>query len=245
MSSISNAPIAPRPGTPGGERPELRLEELDLSRFSEVPDPVILAPVPPRAAPPVVASPTRAAMRTRKLMALGLTLAWFVVLLLVFGTSTSMTMMSLSLYAVVPALFGALALAIALRSGSSGLGSKSRTFQVTTLLFPVLLVLVVLLGPRIEHDGFSRAAFVCGDIILLLGVVPLMTAMYALRRFCVTGAVWRSALVGLGIGLVTASVNALHCSNVDAMHVAVGHFWPVPVFVLFATVVLRRFAAVK
>lgn len=220
-------------------------EDLDLSLFTDVPDPVVTAPRPPRVVPPATASPTRGTMRARRLAALGLTLAWFVVMLLVLGMSTSMTMMHLSLYAVVPALFGAIALAVALRSGPSGLGSKSRTFQITTLVFPVLLALVVLLGPRIEHDGFSRAAFVCGDIVLFLGIVPLATALYALRRFCVTGAVWRSALVGLGIGLVAASVNALHCSNVDAMHVAIGHLWPVPVFVLVATLVLRRFAAVK
>lgn len=226
-------------------RAPLSADDVDLALFANVPDPVTAAPPPPAAVAPSETSPTRGAMRTRRLLAVGLSVAWFAVMLVALGFSTTLDPMHLSLYGVVPAAFGAIALAIALRSGKSGLGEKSRTFQLVTVVLPVISVLVVLLGPRVEHDGFARAAFVCGDIVLLLGVVPLCVATYALRRFSVTGAVWRSALVGLGIGLVTASINALHCSNVDAMHVAVGHLWPVPIFVLVATFVLRRFGSAR
>ena len=90
----------------------------------------------------------------------------------------------------------------------------------------LVLVVLFLAGFALSSDsakGTLEDAAYCFNVMLAWASVPLVAAAFALRRSFVGRAGWRSALIGIGAGLVSASVMNLHCSLSDAMHMTLGH----------------------
>jgi hypothetical protein len=70
----------------------------------------------------------------------------------------------------------------------------------------------------------------------------LLAAALVLRRAFAAQARQRATLVGASAGLLAGTTMNLHCPNVDALHVALGHGLTVLVATLFGALVLARTA---
>jgi hypothetical protein len=205
---------------------------LDLRDLDGIPDPLAgraLPPLPPPPALPKEASPTHGTLRRRRIVALAIGAAWMIAIVAFFGLRGDLAPSPLVLAHVgLPAVLGAAALFAALSGGPAGLGPSSRVTLVLALAGP--LAFVVTAAMFATHDsgaGLAKGIFICGDIVLLLGAVPLAALTWAARRTCVTGAPWRSALLAIAIGLAGATALGMHCNITDGLHVALGHGWPI------------------
>lgn len=186
------------------------------------------SPPPPKAT--TERGPTRASLEARRRLAMIAGLAWLGVLVLVLGLRNDLTVSPLVLAHVgLPALLGACALYAALSPGRAGLGPSARTTVALAVGAPLAFALAAVVFPRFDDGHRLAAAFFCGDFGLLLGAVPLAALAWAQKRTCATSAPWRSALVGVSMGLIGAATLGMHCANGDGLHVALGHGWPVAV----------------
>ncbi len=200
-------------------------------------------PPPPR---PEDRGPTRAAVTYRRRVAFVASLAWLALLLLLLGLRHDLSFSPVVLVHVgLPALLGAAALFAALSPGPAGLGPSARTTLALALGAPLAFAISAVLFPRFEDGHRFAAAFFCGDFGLLLGALPLATLAWAQRRTCAAAAPWRSALIGVSMGLVGAATLGMHCANGDGLHVALGHGWPVVVLGTAGFVLVGRVTRVR
>ncbi len=240
--------------------------ELDLALLGDIPDPLATSLLLTKPSVPavskqsafssieakVVAAPhafTRLEVRRRRLVALAVSVVWFVGLLLWAGLRSDFGVDRAALLGqiLLPASLGPIAIYAAITPGRLGLGSRFEWLVGITLAAPVVFaVLALATAPSFDlsEPTLVKHAFGCASIAVVLGLIPMLAATYALRRVCVTGAPWRSALVGIGIGLLSASVLGMHCSTSDGLHVLAGHVLPVLILGLLATALVRRSARV-
>ncbi|NUO52504.1 MAG: DUF1109 family protein [Polyangiaceae bacterium] len=223
---------------------------FDLDDLSSIPD------YPPRGAdpearpeppePPSDRGPTRSEIMRRRRIAMLVGGAWLVVLLLLLGVRRDFELsLEVLAHALLPALLGAAALYAALAPGSVGLGPNARTTVALAVGGPVAFVVCALAFPAIDGGHPPKAAFFCGDWGLLLGAVPLAALVWAQQRTCAAAAPWRSALIGIAMGLVGTATLGMHCANGDGWHVALGHGWPVVVFGIIGFGFVGRFTRVR
>lgn len=231
----------------------------DLSFLDQIPDPVpedqrpkANGAAPPERPPPQPSSRfaskslDRAQVRRRRWVALGLSGAWLLTHLVVYGVRQDLAALPASYIAVqigLPLGVATGSLAVALSPGKLGLGVSLGALATVVLLGPLSFWISALVMPRpgaLAGDAGLFGALVCFDITLLWAALPLVAAAFALRRSFAGGAVWRSALIGAAAGLFSGAVMNLHCTNVDPLHMAFGHGLPVVAGALIGALVLVR-----
>jgi hypothetical protein len=224
----------------------------DLSFLKDIPDPLAGAepapvrPLPQRTAQP---SPARGQTRRRRTIALGLSLGWLCAHLAVYGVRQDFSQLPaeyVGLQIVLPALLGAASMALSLAPGKLGLGLGVSLVAGAAVLGPLSFWLLAA-GLRAPYaaasdGGFWLGALVCLDITLAWAAAPLLLAALVLRRAFPAVAGWRSALVGAALGLLSGAAINLHCANVDAAHMLVGHGVPIAVAALVGGLVVSRWA---
>jgi hypothetical protein len=236
----------------------------DLSFLDQIPDPVPedqrpdaersarkangTTPEPRQPLPPRfgVKSPDRAELRRRRWVALGLSAAWLVTHLVVYGVRQDLATLPAGYVAVqigLPFGVAVASLSVALSPGKLGLGVSLGALAALVFLGPLSFWLSAFALPSpgaTPGDDGMFAALVCFDITLLWAVLPLLAAAFALRRSFAGGAVWRSALIGAAAGLFSGAAMNLHCTNVDPLHMALGHGLPIVLGALVGAFVLAR-----
>ena len=222
----------------------------DLSFLNQIPDPV--GPEPPseraRLPRPGGAAPTREATRRRRLAGLALSLAWLCAHLGVYGIRQDFAQLPggyIAAQVVLPIVFGACCLAVAVAPGKLGLGLGVGLVAGMALLGPLSFWLLALVSP-LPHPpqpgpfGFWLGSFLCMDITLSWAAAPLLLVALSLRRAFATQAVGRSGLVGGALGLLSGGAINLHCPNVDPLHLIAGHGVPVAVAALLGALLMVR-----
>jgi hypothetical protein len=210
------------------------VKDFDLSALSDIPDPLAAgsAPRPPLARPPE-SSPTRAA----------LAVFWMGGLLAVMGAATDRLGRWEGVVAwVVPAACGFAGLWLALAPGASGLGPSWKSAGALLGCALALFVGVSMLSGA--TGALAKDSLICGELILVLGAVPLLAVGWALRRSSPTRSLARSALLGGAMGLVAAAVQAVHCPNDSLVHSLVGHGGPILILGLLGATAVRRLTSV-
>lgn len=226
-----------------------------LEMLGDIPDSldadVSAAKAPPSARIPVDVGPTRQALFRRRLLALGGALAWVAIQVAALGLRTDMARLGqlyLVLHIGVPLALAALALAVALWPGRSGLGARvtavAGVTAVSVGLFIVINVAVPQPFPFVDPYGltFWQWAVDCFDVTFVLGAAPLLFVSLTLRRTFVTGALVRSAAVGLACGLSGAAMMNTHCENVENPHMLAAHGLPALVLTFLGAMFVRKVA---
>lgn len=226
------------------------MNDFDVSQLADIPDP--LGSSRPGAAnasalAPKEESPTRSAMKRRRILAIGFAVAWMVGLLLVMGVANERLASPLPIVGcVLPAGLGLAALGLALSRGKAGLGPSVKSagvlLGVATVLFGATCI--VTSSSVLGNGALAKESFVCGELILVLGAVPLLAIALAMRNSTPNRSVTRSALLGASAGLVAAGVQAVHCPKDELVHLAIGHGLPIVVLALVGATVVRRLTAV-
>lgn len=237
----------------------------DLSFLDQIPDPIPedqrpdaqrrgsptngAGPEPgaPRPSPRLqVKSLDREQVRRRRWVALGLSGAWLLTHLVVYGVRQDLAALPPSYIAVqigLPLAVAGGSLAVALSPGKLGLGLSLGALATLALLGPLSFWVAALAMPppgAAPGEGGLFDALVCFDLTLLWATLPLAAAAFALRRSFAGGAVWRSALVGATSGLFSGAVMNLHCTNGDPLHMAFGHGLPIIAGAVIGATVLVR-----
>lgn len=232
------------------------MNELDLEALRSIPDPLAATARAPKLAavsvdtPRPSPGPTRSAIRTRRSLVVAFGLVFLLGIQLVIGVRSDVPFALMFLHVAVPSFLGAAALWLALDPGRAGVGPSIRSTSIFAVVASVVFAASMLLGPIVLGDAgvvhgedssnFFEKAFLCGDFILALAVVPLVGLAWAQRRTAPSAAGIKSALFGVAAGFTAGGVQALHCAHSDAPHVVLGHGWPVLVMALVAWIALRK-----
>jgi hypothetical protein len=224
----------------------------DLSFLKQIPDPLPAEPGEPGGKVPVHApqklAPTRSVVRRRRAAALAVSLGWLCAHLVVYGVRQDFAQLPAGYIAaqvVLPVLFGACCLVVALAPGKLGLGVGVGLVGAMALLGPVSFW-VLAVGLPIPHPpiaggrSFWLGSLLCLDIAVTWAAAPLLLVALSLRRAFAGAALHRSALVGAALGLLSGGAINLHCSNVDRWHLVAGHGIPVVVAALVGALLVVR-----
>jgi hypothetical protein len=224
----------------------------DLSFLTEIPD-----PVPPENEQrpdarqmrlPPGSPPTRSVTRRRRMAALGVSLAWLCTHLVVYGVRQDFAELPAGYIAaqiVLPIVFAACCLVIALAPGKLGLGLGVGLVSAMALLGPASYWMMAL-GLPMPHPpgpnalGFWLGSLLCLDITLAWAAAPLLLVALSLRRAFAVQAARRSALIGAALGLLSGAAINLHCPNVDPWHLLAGHGVPVALAALIGVFLVVR-----
>jgi hypothetical protein len=144
---------------------------------------------------------------------------------------------------VVPFLAGVICLVAALSPGRLGLGARVAALAGLAVIAPLGFTLsgYVLSPPypAAPLGSFKHGVF-CFSIAIAWTLLPLIAAGVALRGSFVSKALWRSALVGAGAGLIVATTSMLRCPLSGAWHMALSHGGAVIASALLGAFVLAR-----
>jgi len=226
--------------------------------FDDIPDPLAGAGVdlsrawdggsPPAA--PVVAGPTRAEVRRRRLLAAAVGLGWLALHVAVLGVRADLDRLGVPYVAaqvVLPALLVTVTLGLALRPGRDGLGTGVSLLRWAGILgLAVVLAVALFFPPPFASaatpglGAFCKSALICADIVAMMGVVPLVLAAVALRGAFASAAAERTLAAAAACGLASVSAMHLHCGNIAPMHVALGHVLPALVLTAIAVALVPR-----
>lgn len=221
------------------------MKDFDLAQLGQIPDPLAGEVQPIAAAPslPNEASATRSTVRRRRLLAMAFSIVWMGGLLAAMGVaSENLTVWGRLLSCVLPAALGVWALGLALSPGKAGLGPSAKRAAMTLLAVPLLFGCVSLFSGvtgTLGHDSF-----ICGELILVLGAVPLLALGLALRHSSPSRSLVRSALLGSAVGLLAATVQAMHCPKSEIFHSLMGHGVPVIVLGMLGATVVHKLTSV-
>jgi hypothetical protein len=223
------------------------------SDFNDIPDPLEAAAArsPVRVPRLDAISIPRAATRSRRAVAVGLSLGWFAMHLAVYGVRQDLRdlpVVYVAAQVLLPFAFAVTAFIVALHPGKLGLGANVGSLILLSLLGPASFLMIALGAPE-PHvagapGGFWLGTLVCLDITLGWAAMPLLAAALTLGRAFPASARFRSALVGAACGLFSGAVMNLHCPAVDRYHIAIGHGVPVIVATLVAALVASRWLRV-
>lgn len=217
---------------------------FDVRDLQGIPDPIdgrSLGPVPPARAAGAPGR-TRGDLRRARLVALVVGVTWVVALVFLLGLRGDLAVTPVMLAHIgLPALLGGTTLGLALWPGRLGLGAHVVPTVIVALGGPIAFVALAAAFPATEdRSTLARGVFICGDIVLLLGAVPLAAVAWAQRRTAVTAAPWRSVLLGVAVGLAGAAALGMHCNIADGLHVALGHGWPIVALGIIGWGLVRR-----
>jgi hypothetical protein len=191
--------------------------------------------------------PTRLELAKRRRAAVALSAAWFTVQFLAFGVRGDLPRLSagyLLALVAVPFSAGMLAIVAAYHRGRFGLGSRPALVVALALVCPLTFLLAGLGMPTPYAGGdpgnLMSGAY-CLNITMAWTLLPIVSAGVVLRRAFVSGAIWRSALLGAGCGLVAAALFNLHCPVMGKLHIVLAHGGAVVISVLGGGLLLSRF----
>lgn len=227
--------------------------DTELPLFEGIPDPCndqrAPALTPALVRLPRVASLTRDRVRRRRLVALGVSVAWVVAHLGIYGVRTDwadLTTTYISAQVLVPFLLAVVSLWIALSQGPRGLGLDARWLWVMAVLGPAAFWVAAFGVPEPyvtgTDDSFWISLFVCLDLTLAWVAVPLVAAGLTLQRAFPAAAAWKSGLVGAAAGLFCGATMNLHCPSIDPAHVGLAHGIPVLIASAVGAFILVRWA---
>lgn len=225
--------------------------EFDLSQLDEIPD--VIAPGTQTAPPPLRplgASPARSATRQRRALAVAAGVVWLAAQVVVLGLRTDTARLGtayLLAQVALPALLSAALVGAVLWPGRDSLGASSRSLAGLSGAALAVMAAVVLSCPMpfayVPPPGsmaFGQWVLVCGDIVAIMGAVPLALMAGAFRSSFPAAATARTAALGAACGLAAVTAMHLHCENIEPLHLAVGHIVPATALALFSAFVLRR-----
>lgn len=228
--------------------------DFDLSKLDDIPDVVPAAgrdaappPVAPRASSRI-AGPSRAELRGRRWIVLGVALAWLaghLGVLAIRADFAKLGALYVLLQVALPAVLGAVSLGVALSPGRDGLGvgvGLARAVALASVAGMTLLTAAMPLPfPYVPPPGltFGQWVIICGDIIAVMAAVPLVLAGVVLRRSFVAASMERSAAVGAACALAAVTTMHLHCENIQVGHMLLGHMVPAAAITVLAALVLR------
>lgn len=227
-------------------------EQFDFSKLAEigdVPDPLEASPSDSRLRELRLASdaPDRKATQRRRWVAFAISCAWLLVHLLVFGVRGDLNRLPLSYVLeqiALPFVLAIASLALALQSGKLGLGARVGALASLAVVGPAAFGILAATAPaprpELAGEGSGVRILLCLDLTLLWTVLPLACAALCLRHAFPTASRWRSALVGAAAGLLASGIMNLHCPNVNRLHIALGHGFPIVIAVIVSAVLMPR-----
>ena len=172
---------------------------------------------------------TRSEVQQRKRLAVVISVVWITVQFFAFGVRGDLSRLPLSyLFAlsIAPMSAGLLAVLLAVRGGSFGLGTRAALVSALAVLGPISFMVSGFLMPAPYANGeigdLSFGAY-CLNCTVAWALLPIVAAGLALRGAFAASSVWRSALLGAGCGLIAAGLFTLHCSVVGKWHIAIAH----------------------
>lgn len=172
---------------------------------------------------------TRPEVQLRKRLALVVSVVWIAVQFFAFGVRGDLARLPwayLFVLCVAPMSAGFIAVALAVRGGSIGLGTRSALVSALAVLGPLSFMLSGFLMPFPYPNGeigdLSFGAY-CLNCTVAWALLPIVAAGLALRNAFAASSVWRSALLGAGCGLIAAGLFTLHCPVVGKWHIAIAH----------------------
>jgi hypothetical protein len=205
------------------------MDDMDLARLAEIPDPFAAA-APPRAPAPRGLPPSLPRERVHRLRAGALVVA---VLSEVLWTSLvdhradlgTASRTSLALGLGIPLTAGVVALRAASRRGDFGLGESTRRLAGLVLMsVAVFAVGTALAAPAdAEPVGFWSHTLRCAVVTAVLAAAPLALGLGVFRHAFVTSARLRSAGIGVAAGALAAATMSIVCSSGGVVHVLLGH----------------------
>jgi len=225
--------------------------DTELRMFDAIPDPCDQEhePAPHLVRLPTVTAPTREGVRRRRLVALGVSVAWVSAHFGVYGVRTDWAELPATYIiaqVLLPFLLAGVSLGMALSQGRRGLGLDARWLWVMAVLGPASFWLAAFGFPEPYTSGsdgsFWVSLFVCLDLTLAWVAVPLLAAALTLRRAFPSAAAWKSALVGGAAGLFAGATMNLHCPSVDPAHVGLAHGIPILVASALGALLVVRWA---
>lgn len=203
----------------------------DLDRLLEIPDPYAdaLPSAHSEVAPPVLPpSPTRAAVRRLRLLALGCALLYEVGLLALSGLRPDLATLaprSLALATVAPLVSALLALVAAGRVGGVG-GTGLRVGAVLLVpfgLFSLSTLFAAHGAVVLSGRAYWAATAMCAMGAVMFAAGPFALAVHAFRRGFASAAEWRTAALGVGCGALAAAAMNLRCAVDGQLHLLLGH----------------------
>ncbi len=196
--------------------------------------------------PSVAPGPTRAVVHRQRLLAAAIGAGWLVLIIVLLGARDHLDTVRAVCQITIPTVlgFGALAMALSLVEGRSGLGPSLPWTVALAVLPPVAFVVLgfVLATPSdtfVHHDSFQ-----CGGVEVLASLVSMGIAALGLRQSSVTNARWRGALLGSAIGMSWSGLWSIHCTDQRVSHVVLGHGYPIVLCALIGAFVVSRFSRV-
>ncbi len=190
---------------------------------------------------------TRAELGKRRRAAIALSVAWLTVQFLAFGLRGDLARLSLGYVLgliVAPLSAGVLAIVAAAQQGQLGLGARPLSIVMLALMCPLVFLVAGLAVPapyRHGETGNLMFGAYCLNSTLAWALLPIASAAVVLRGAFAAGAIWRSALLGGGCGLVAAALFTLHCPVVGKTHIVVAHGGAVLVSAVLGGLVFSRF----
>jgi len=212
-------------------------DERFTEAWGDIPDPIApsSSPVSRRVEPLRGASPTRNALKARRVVALAALVAWSGVVLLLWGFRPEMAERS-AFVAGQSILFGVLLVSAGLTAispGRRGLGAPVTRVRIAAVAAPIAFMLVGLSWlPSGSPGSFGEigpwaAIMPCLAIGLLVAGPMLLVALWSVQRAFPSAAGWRGAALGAAVGLVGSVVLTMHCGSPFGGHVALAHGLPI------------------
>jgi hypothetical protein len=207
------------------------MEPFDLDRLKDIPDPFAGAAGAPLRAPPpkgMPASPSRAALRSERTIALVVAVVYEGLWLLLVEHRADLGVASrlgLAIGLGVPLGACVLALGAAMRGGGLGLGGSARRLAALAGASVAVFVVGTMMFAPADTEGarFWGHTLQCMAITCGLAAVPLALGVWAFRRSFVASSRWRGACLGAAAGGLAAATMSILCSTDGAAHVLLGH----------------------
>jgi hypothetical protein len=207
------------------------IDERDLDRLAEIPDPfadAARAPERPVHSEPMNRSPTRPRVGARRVVAVAgaaLCDAAWVVFVERRPDLASVPYSRLAVGLAVPLAAAVLALTAVSRRGKLGLGEPKARALSLAIASPALFAVVTAFAapPSAPDPLFWRHLAGCMMVTAVLVAGPLALGLWAFRRAFATGSVWRAAALGIAGGALAAATMSIACPISSALHIILGH----------------------
>jgi hypothetical protein len=208
------------------------MNDFDLSRLGEIPDPytapardVAARALDVAALPP---SRTRANVRSARAAALLSALLFNGAWIAFIERRRDVGALAPEALAVglgIPLIAAVVALVAVVRPGARGLGGRVAELAALVCVPPLLFAIGTLAAtaPVASAGPFAGPALRCMGAAAVLAVDPFVVALLVMRRSFVSSAAWRTAALGVACGALAAATMSVACPNGERMHVLVAH----------------------
>jgi hypothetical protein len=189
---------------------------------------------------------TRREVSRKRWLGLGVAGAWALVQFAALGVRFDFAKLpgAYVLWTIVaPLVIGSIGLAVALSPGRLGLGMRSWLMIALVLAGPLWVIGGALAMPEPYAGGIAgdrQALFLCGNLALGWAALPALCAALTLQSAFVSGALWRSVLVGTACGVGAAVAAQLRCPLTGSAHIAIAHGGVIVISALLGALLLPR-----